>query len=80
MKPTTRSLKNTQTLAASISALVLATYSAQAASAARNVNADGAWVTDSNWTSAAAPGAVSGTASADVATFSTTLTLFGFIV
>ncbi|MCX6977546.1 MAG: autotransporter-associated beta strand repeat-containing protein [Verrucomicrobia bacterium] len=77
MKTTTRSRKNTQILAGSIAALVLATHSAQAASAAWNVNADGAWVTDSNWTPAAAPGAVTGTASADVATFSNTLTLFG---
>ena len=41
-----------------------------------NVDADGLWTTDSNWT-AAAPGSISGTTSTDVATFSSTLTLFG---
>ncbi|MCX6978462.1 MAG: autotransporter-associated beta strand repeat-containing protein, partial [Verrucomicrobia bacterium] len=66
-----------QILAGSIATLVLATHSAQATSAAWNVNADGAWVTDSNWSPAAAPGAVSGNTSTDVATFSNAITLFG---
>ena len=66
-----------QNLAGSIATLVLASHSAQSASAAWNVSANGDWVTDSNWSPAAAPGAVSGTTSTDIATFSTTLTLLG---
>jgi autotransporter-associated beta strand protein len=66
-----------QILAGSIATLLLATHSTQAANAAWNVSANGDWVTDSNWTPAAAPGAVSGTTSTDIATFSNTLTLLG---
>lgn len=42
---------------------------AHAASAAWNVDAAGTWVTTTNWTPAAAPGAASGNNSTDVATF-----------
>ena len=62
---------------AGLFAMACAPVAVLAADSAWNVNADGLWTTDSNWSPAAAPGAVSGNTSADVATFSTTLTLFG---
>jgi autotransporter-associated beta strand protein len=48
--------------------------SALAASATWNMNADGSWVTDGNWSPAAAPGATSGTTNTDTATFGTVIT------
>ena len=75
MKSTTRYLKNTQILAGSIAALLLATHSAQALSDSWNVNASGDWATASNWLGGQVPGSTSDTTNADVATFSTTLTL-----
>jgi autotransporter-associated beta strand protein len=51
---------------------LLATTNAFADSAAWNVDADGNWADDGNWTPAA-PGATSGTAGTDVATFGTAI-------
>jgi autotransporter-associated beta strand protein len=50
---------------------LLGSQSAQAADAAWNVNADGAWATDSNWNPATAPGSTSSTTNTDTATFET---------
>jgi fibronectin-binding autotransporter adhesin len=66
MKPKSRKL-----LLAS-SALLSITY-VQAASATWNVNSDGLWSLDGNWNPGAAPGATSGTTSADIATFGTVI-------
>lgn len=53
---------------AALAALALVPY-VFAANAAWNVDADGNWSDGLNWNPAAAPGAVSGTTSADIATF-----------
>jgi autotransporter-associated beta strand protein len=48
--------------------------SAHAADATWNVDADGTWVTDSNWNPAAAPGSTSSTTNTDTATFGSVIT------
>ncbi len=56
---------------AAAAAMALAALPAvtQAASDVWNVNSDGSWATGTNWFSLSAPGATSGTANTDVATF-----------
>jgi len=54
---------------AAIASLTMLGQSAKAQSATWNVNADGSWVTGTNWTGSTAPGFVSSSTNTDTATF-----------